>query len=172
MVHLLWHVAFEISHLTLSFKIRAIEKMVLGKSNCVWHLTFTLSVKYCLYCTLTVTNMAMVRKSICSPLYLTQSEPVPLDVAHKSGLLINVLKLCVNFPITPTTAHDVCHTGLFPRRPEFNSRPLHVGSMVRTVALGDVVIRILFSFLLSVSFHQYSIHVFFKLLSTLYYLSN
>jgi hypothetical protein len=115
---------------------------VLGKWNCVWKLAFSLSVKYCLCCTLTLTNMAMVRKSSCSLLYLTQSEPVPVDVTHKNGLLLNVIKLCVNFLITPTTAHDVCHTGLLPRRPVFNSRPLHVGSVGRTVALGDVVVRV------------------------------
>jgi len=71
-----------------------------------------------------------------------QSEPVPVEVTHKSGLLRNVIKLCANLPITPTTAHDVCHTGLLPRRPEFNSRPLHLGSVVRTVALADDVVRL------------------------------
>jgi hypothetical protein len=83
--------------------------------------------------------MAMVRKSSFSLLYLTQSEPVPVDVTQNIGILLNVIKFCVNFPITPPTAHDVCHTGLLPRRPEFDFRPLHVGSVVRTVALGDVV---------------------------------
>jgi len=135
----LWLVTFEISYLTLSFKTKVIEKVALDKWNCVWQLTFTLSVKYCLYSTLTLTNMAMVRKSSCSLLYLTLSAPVPVDVTHKNGLLFNVIKLCVNFPITPTTVHDVCHIGLLPQRPEFNSRPLHMGSVVRTVALGDAV---------------------------------
>ena len=143
--------------------------MVLGKWNCVWQLTFTLSVKYCLYCILTVTNMAMVRKSSCSLLYLTQSEPVPVDVTHKNGLLLNVIKLYVKFPITPTTAHDVCHVGLLPRWPEFNSRLLRVVSVVRTVALGDVVVRVF-----SYQYHSTNIPYtyFFKLLSTLHYLSS
>jgi hypothetical protein len=136
------YVTFEISYLTLIFKTKTTEKVVLSKWNCVWQLTFTLSVKYCLYCKLTVTNMAMVRKPSCSLLYLTQSEPVPVDVTHKNGLLFNVITLCVNFPITPTTAHDIRHTGRLPPRPEFNSRPLHLGSMVRTVAPGDVVVRV------------------------------
>ena len=70
------YVTFEISYLTLIFKTKTIEKVVLSKWNCVWQLTFTLSVKYCLYCTLTVTNMAMMRKPSCSLLYLKQSEPV------------------------------------------------------------------------------------------------
>jgi hypothetical protein len=87
--------------------------------------------------------MAMVRKSSCSLLYLTQPEPVPVDVTHKNGLLLNVIKFYVNFPITPTTTHDVCHIGLLPRRPEFNSRPLRVSSVVRTVALEDDVVRVL-----------------------------
>lgn len=113
--------------------------MVLGKWNCVRQLTFILSVKYCLYCTLTVTNMAMVRKSCCSLLYLTQSERVPVDVTHKNGLLLNVIKLCVNLPVTPITAHNVCHTSLVPWRPDFNSRPLDVGSVVRKATLGDDV---------------------------------
>jgi len=134
---------FEISYLTLSFKTKTIEKVVLGKWNCVRRLTFILSVKYCLYCTLTVTNMAMVRKSSSSLLYLTQSERVT-HVTHKNGLLLNVIKLCVNLPITPTTAHNICHTSLL--RPDFNSKPLHVGSVVRTATLGDVVVRV-FSYL-------------------------
>jgi hypothetical protein len=137
------YVTFEISNLTLIFKTKTIEKVVLSKWNCVWQMTFILSVKYCLHCTLTFRNMAMVRKPSCSLLYLTQSESVPVDVTHKNGLLFNVIKLCVNFPITPTRAHDVRHTGLLPPGPEFNSRPLSLGSMVRTVAPGDVVVRVI-----------------------------